>query len=137
MRTVEGSGTRASAATGRRSWRRPLLAGACVAVAGLVGLLAVAWFTVGSASDLGARVQSELRTHHAAFVPLASVAPAMRQAVVATEDERFYRHHGIDLIGVARSAAYDVTHLSLQQGASTITEQLAKDLYLGGDDHSI
>jgi membrane carboxypeptidase/penicillin-binding protein len=56
----------------------------------------------------------------------------MREAVVATEDERFYRHDGIDIIGVIRALPYDVVHLSLAEGASTITEQLAKVLYLGG-----
>src|SRR5262245_20367007 len=60
----------------------------------------------------------------------------MREAVVAAEDERFWRHHGIDAIGLLRAAAYDVSHLSLRQGASTITEQLGKDLYLDGNDHS-
>jgi membrane peptidoglycan carboxypeptidase len=137
MRTAERSEARASATTKRRAWRRPLLAIVGLALAGVVALLAVAWFAVGSAGDVGARVRADLQAHHAAFVPLDAVAPAMRQAVVDTEDERFYRHHGIDLIGLARSAAYDVTHLSLQQGASTITEQLAKDMYLDGDDHSV
>jgi len=60
----------------------------------------------------------------------------LQHAVVATEDERFYRHHGIDVIGVLRALPYDITHLSLAQGASTITEQLAKVLYLGGNDHN-
>jgi penicillin-binding protein 1A len=60
----------------------------------------------------------------------------MREAVVATEDERFYRHHGIDIIGVIRALPYDVVHLSFAQGASTITEQLAKVLYLAGNDHT-
>jgi penicillin-binding protein 1A len=69
-------------------------------------------------------------------VPLARVAPILRQAVVGTEDERFYRHHGIDLLGLLRAVPYDVTHLSLAQGGSTITEQLAKLLYLGGNDHN-
>src|SRR5262249_33334956 len=70
------------------------------------------------------------------YVPLGSIAVRMREAVVAAEDERFWRHHGVDAIGVARAAAYDVSHFSLRQGASTITEQLGKDLYLGGDDRS-
>ena len=39
-------------------------------------------------------------------------------------------------MGILRAVAYDVSHLSFQQGASTITEQLAKGLYLGGDNHS-
>jgi penicillin-binding protein 1A len=60
----------------------------------------------------------------------------LQQAAVATEDERFYRHHGIDIIGVLRALPYDITHLSLAQGASTITEQLAKVLYLDGNDHN-
>ncbi len=64
------------------------------------------------------------------------VAPIMREAVVATEDERFYQHRGVDLVGVLRALPYDVTHLSLAQGASTITEQLAKLAYLGGNDHT-
>ena len=36
-------------------------------------------------------------------VPLAEVAPVMRQAIVAAEDTRFYQHHGVDLRGVARA----------------------------------
>ncbi len=54
---------------------------------------------------------------------------------MATEDERFYQHQGIDLIGVIRALPYDLVHLTLAQGASTITEQLAKTLYLNGNDH--
>ena len=60
----------------------------------------------------------------------------MREAVVATEDERFYRHDGVDVIGVFRALPYDVAHLTFGQGASTITEQVAKLLYLHGNDHT-
>jgi penicillin-binding protein 1A len=56
----------------------------------------------------------------------------LQRAVVATEDERFYGHHGIDIIGVLRALPYDATHLSFAEGASTITEQLAKLLYPPG-----
>jgi penicillin-binding protein 1A len=67
---------------------------------------------------------------------LSAIAPALQHAVVATEDERFYHHHGVDVLGVLRALPYDVTHLSLAQGASTITEQVAKVLYLNGDDRT-
>ena len=66
----------------------------------------------------------------------AAIPVILRDAVVATEDERFYRHHGIDVIGVIRALPYDITHLSFAQGASTITEQVAKVLYLDGNDHN-
>ena len=68
--------------------------------------------------------------------PLEAISPTLREAVVATEDERYYRHHGVDILGVARALPYDVVHLSLAQGASTITEQVAKLLYLGGSDRT-
>ena len=102
----------------------------------LIAALAAAWFVSPRPSDPKALVLDRLRAGGGSYVPLDSVAPQMREAVVAAEDERFWRHHGIDVIGLLRAAAYDVSHLSLRQGASTITEQLAKDLYLDGNDHS-
>jgi penicillin-binding protein 1A len=60
----------------------------------------------------------------------------LQHAVIATEDERFYRHHGIDIIGVVRALPYDISHFSFAEGASTITEQLAKVIYLDGNDHN-
>lgn len=61
----------------------------------------------------------------------------VREAAVATEDERFYQHSGVDLIALLRAVPFDVSHLSFAQGASTIAEQLAKVVYLGGNDHSV
>ena len=101
-----------------------------------VAILAVAWFRSPRPSDLAARVRATVAATGGAPVALSDVAPVMREAVVATEDERFYRHHGIDIIGVGRAALYDVSHVTTAQGASTITEQLAKQLYLDGNDHS-
>jgi membrane peptidoglycan carboxypeptidase len=81
-------------------------------------------------------VSAHLRAGGGRPVALDRIAPILGQAVVATEDERFYRHHGVDLIGVLRALPYDLAHFSLAQGASTITEQVAKILYLGGNDHT-
>ena len=82
-------------------------------------------------------VDGRLQQAHGTPIPLARVSPLLREAVVATEDERFYRHRGIDLVGIIRAIPFDLTHLSLAEGASTITEQTAKLLYLGGNDHTI
>jgi membrane peptidoglycan carboxypeptidase len=96
---------------------------------------AAAWIASPSPSALAARVESRLRTTAGEPVGAGAIAAILREAVVSTEDERFYRHHGIDVIGVIRALPYDLTHLSFAQGASTITEQVAKVLYLGGNDH--
>ena len=50
-------------------------------------------------------------------------------AVVAVEDRRFFEHNGIDLISIARAIGKDISTLSLAEGGSTITQQLAKNTY--------
>jgi membrane peptidoglycan carboxypeptidase len=115
------------------AWLAALVPLAIVLVAIAFG---IAWLTAPSVSGLGASVRMLDRANGSTPVRLAAVAPVMREAVVATEDERFYRHDGIDVIGILRAVPYDVSQFSLAEGASTITEQLAKLVYLGGNDHN-
>jgi penicillin-binding protein 1A len=61
----------------------------------------------------------------------------LRNATVAIEDQRFYKNNGIDLTGIFRAAVKDITHGKALQGGSTITMQLVRNLYLGGDQHTI
>lgn len=60
----------------------------------------------------------------------------LRNATVAIEDQRFYQNNGVDLTGIFRSAVKDVLHGQALQGASTITMQLMRNVYLGSDTHS-
>ena len=60
----------------------------------------------------------------------------LRNATVAIEDQRFYQNNGVDLTGIFRSAVKDVLHGQTLQGASTITMQLMRNIYLGSDTHS-
>ena len=55
------------------------------------------------------------------------------QALVAVEDSNFYKHEGIDFYGIARAAWHDLTTMSFEQGASTITQQLSRNLFLRPD----
>ena len=68
----------------------------------------------------------------------ASEMPAdLRDATVAIEDQRFYKDDGVDPTGIFRAAVKDVTNGEALQGASTITMQLMRNLYLGGDQHTL
>ncbi|MBI3637761.1 MAG: transglycosylase domain-containing protein, partial [Candidatus Rokubacteria bacterium] len=67
------------------------------------------------------------------WVPLERMARVMREAVIASEDRRFYRHSGIDLRGNARALAINLQAGAVRQGASTITQQLARGMFLGRD----
>ena len=55
------------------------------------------------------------------------IAPIMRQAIVAIEDKRFYRHRGVDLRGIGRAIWADITSKKVVQGGSTITQQFVKN----------
>jgi penicillin-binding protein 1A len=61
----------------------------------------------------------------------------LKDATVAIEDQRFYKNDGVDLTGIFRSAVKDLTHGAALQGGSTITMQLVRNLYLGGDQHTL
>jgi penicillin-binding protein 1A len=65
-----------------------------------------------------------------AEVPLRELPDYAPKAFVAIEDRRFYSHHGIDPWGILRAAVRDVLHRGATQGGSTITQQLAKNLFL-------
>ncbi|MBV8262672.1 MAG: PBP1A family penicillin-binding protein [Candidatus Eremiobacteraeota bacterium] len=64
------------------------------------------------------------------YVPITQIPQVMRDAMVATEDERFYSHRGVDLRGIMRAALANYQHEEITQGASTITQQLARKLFL-------
>lgn len=80
--------------------------------------------------DSSGKVIARLGGPKKTVVPLTAVAPDMREAVIAVEDHTFYHNPGFDLRSMARAAYVDLIHRRAVQGASTITEQLAKDLYL-------
>ena len=92
------------------------------------------WVSTPSGSDIQQRVREVTNGYGVVLLTADEIPPVLAQAVVATEDERFYSHHGIDTIGLGRAFLYDVTHLCPCEGGSTITEQLVKDVYLKGND---
>src|SRR4029077_5305086 len=106
-----------------------------VLVAVVLPSLVTSWVLTPSAAEVQQRVLERTAALGVVLLGEDEVPAVLAQAVVATEDERFNSHHGIDSIGLGRAVLYDVANLCLCQGGSTITQQLAKDVYLGGSDH--
>ncbi len=66
-------------------------------------------------------------------VPLKDVPKDLQDAFIATEDSRFYSHHGIDPIGILRAVWVNIIHSGVSEGGSTITQQLARGMFLTQD----
>src|SRR6266850_3184101 len=83
--------------------------------------------------DVDGKIYSRLAGANRLKVPLKEVSPLFVQALLAREDTRFYEHGGIDWRGVARALVHDIMSGSAKEGASSITQQLARNsLPLGG-----
>ncbi len=81
--------------------------------------------------DRNGKVLAEVRADDGArarWVHLEEIGPYLARAMVAAEDQRFYVHPGIDLAAIARAAAQDLWNRRIVSGASTLTQQLARNL---------
>ena len=87
-----------------------------------------------SPTGLQSRVQTLVTARGDVLLQPPQVPNLLAEAVIATEDERFYSNHGIDVVSIGRALWFDASHRCTCQGGSTITEQLVKDVYLNGSD---
>ena len=93
----------------------------------------------GRILDRSGRLIGRLAFVRRVNVPLSRVPQHVQQAFIATEDRRFYTHHGIDWRGFARATVRDIAARSFRQGFSTIDMQVARNTFLANryDGHSI
>ncbi|SME93868.1 penicillin-binding protein 1A [Tistlia consotensis] len=148
-----GGGTGKRAAARPRDWRwlrRLALWTGVAAIWGAValgGLLAWYAYDLPSVSALGdytrkpsirlidadGRPLAAFGDLYGDTIPVADLPAYLPQAVMAVEDRRFYSHFGIDPWGILRALVADVMAGQLREGGSTITQQLAKNLFLTPD----
>ncbi|MDF0642967.1 MAG: PBP1A family penicillin-binding protein [Nitrospira sp.] len=137
----------------KRHWRWWQIAVLCVLGLGLAGVLALAgllWHYSQDLPDLNqlqnyqpslvTQVYSSDRQLIGQFfierrilTPLSAVPEQLRRAVIAVEDVRFFEHPGLDYIGILRAAWTNVRRGGKVEGASTITQQLARSLFLSSE----
>src|SRR5216110_1209752 len=143
-RKSSGNGKRKSSRLWRWGWKISLVA---ILASGAVGVLVFysAWAhtfdmkKVGqmpernTVFDVDGKIYSRLAGANRLIVSLNEVAPAFIDALLAREDTRFFQHNGIDFYGVGRALVRDLLSGSAREGASSITQQLARNsLPLGG-----
>ena len=116
--------------------RRLGLAAAAIILVSL-GAAVFAWVATPDVRDAQVRVNALAARLKVPVLSPADVPEQLALAVVATEDERFYSHHGIDVPGLIRALIDDARLRCLCEGGSTITEQLIKEVYLNGSDRGV
>jgi penicillin-binding protein 1A len=134
----------------RRGWRkRTVILAALILLAGIVCGSAIGAFltlthdlpriqeledfrpsSVSTVMSAEGKVLGEFFVEKRVPVDLEEIPPYLRQAVVATEDRRFYEHAGLDWRGIGRAILKDIRAGRFKEGGSTITQQLAKVLFL-------
>jgi monofunctional glycosyltransferase len=114
------------------------------------GLLALSWLMTLPDVEILARINptsTALMDHRLAsttkqgrtakrkwvWVPLSRIAPDLQRAVIAAEDASFFIHEGFDWDGIRDAAFYNLEAGEMKRGGSTITQQLAKNLYLSSE----
>ncbi|MHB1418126.1 MAG: transglycosylase domain-containing protein [Bacillota bacterium] len=80
--------------------------------------------------DVNGQLVASLFQENRVTIPLKDIPVDLRKAVVAIEDTRFYEHHGVDIFGLGRAVYLNLKAGKVVAGGSTITQQLAKNLYL-------
>jgi len=139
-----------SRTAGSQAQRRAGVRWGRVAVVALLGVACVAgvfWMSLPSAEPLRtatpamtalmrsraleAQQSGKAARHNQHVVPLGRISPWLQRAVVNSEDARFYLHQGVDLVETQRALGRAFDDGKLGRGASTLTQQLAKNLWLG------
>lgn len=100
----------------------------CACAAGALTLRGYAMYTDALTAMPVSKVVKQVREQES-FTPISELPDTYTQAVLAVEDHRFYEHGGVDFLAIARAAVHDVMAMSFEEGGSTITQQLAKNLY--------
>ena len=122
----------------RRSQRRQVIAALVATALGLPALfgivVAVGLLIPRPVDDMPKRVDAILKAHGGTRVALSQIPDQLSEALIAIEDERFYQHRGIDTQGLIRAVLTDLYHHRALEGASTLTQQLVKVVYMDGDD---
>jgi penicillin-binding protein 1A len=80
-------------------------------------------------ADDGTTVVGEFYVEDRALVPLEEIPKYMVDAIIAVEDRKFFSHWGVDIFGIARALVTNVREGRIAQGGSTITQQLARNLF--------
>jgi len=80
--------------------------------------------------DNKGEVVGNLYKENRKYIPIQEIDPLLQAAFIAVEDQRFYEHQGIDLKSIARALYRDILARSKVEGGSTITQQLAKNVFL-------
>ena len=79
--------------------------------------------------DRNNKIFGQIYVENRETVPYDQLPPNLVNAIIATEDNKFYQHHGYDLLGIVRAALKNVVAGHVRQGASTMTQQLARNSF--------
>lgn len=108
-----------------------------IAIVALVVLLAIITLLIGTGYSMYSKALKNMSLEDKIkeiqsdenYTKIDNVTKMYKNAVVAVEDHRFYKHNGVDIFAICRAIGTNIVHRELREGGSTITQQLAKNTY--------
>ena len=94
--------------------------------------------TIGNTFDRLRRIAFPIeaaneKLRRANYTKIENISDTMKKAIISVEDNRFYNHHGFDFTAIVRATLVNIQSGEIEEGASTITQQLVKNLYLSDE----
>lgn len=91
------------------------------------------YINIDSNYILNKNLIEQIQFNNSNYIFIEDISRNLIESVIVTEDKRFYKHFGFDILGILRAATKNIKEDKLVQGGSTITQQLAKNLFLSNE----
>ena len=90
-------------------------------------------YEVNILSTSGEKIFSLIKNEYSSYVTLDNISNEMKTTLIVSEDKSFYNHSGFDIKRIIKAFSNNISSLSIKEGASTITQQLARTIYLSNE----
>ena len=90
-------------------------------------------YEVNILSTSGEKIFSLIKNEYSSYVTLDNISNEMKTTLIVSEDKSFYNHSGFDIKRIIKALSNNISSLSIKEGASTITQQLARTIYLSNE----
>ncbi|MCY6484104.1 transglycosylase domain-containing protein [Clostridium aestuarii] len=112
---------------------KKVIIGSIIPIILLIGISSSAYQIKDNKYSMNEDLVKQISDNIPNYVSIDKIPENLKNAIVSVEDKRFFKHYGFDVLAISRAVYKDIKEGKFKQGGSTITQQLAKNLFLSAD----